>query len=302
MSEVRNSGQPVILFAEECVCGALCEDNQCSVLHAGIPLGDLLIVASSIGANSEGAAAAQGVVEQFHAHLAGLPSDFPAEQAIREASAQANERLLRTSESSTAAGAPMCSTVVLALLQRDDGGIRAWIGHIGHSRAYLVRANRLHQLTDDHSAVRALLNQGILSMEEAPGHPDALVATRCLGRFPKTEIEIDHLPLASDDTLLLCSEGLWASVPEQKIQGAIASAGVTLEAIAHHLLGLALAMGSPTSIGIEMARLIPPPESAPSRNEPGRSIPRWILAVFLLAFVGLGMLAGVLAYLALWRN
>jgi protein phosphatase len=295
MSEIPVPGQPVILFAEECDRGALREENQDSVLHVRIALGELLIVADGIGKEAGGASASRMVMEDFYAHLAALPHDYPANNAIREAAARANEKLVAAAKDTNTPQLRMGSSVVAALVQQDANGTHAWIGHIGDSRAYLLRVGRLHRLTNDHSAVQDLLNRNLISPEEAQHHPDASVLTRSLGHQPEVEIDIEHYPLAVGDTLLLCSDGLWRFVSEQDIQNAADASGLTLEASARKLLELALVAGGHNNIGIEMARLTPPPDVTPQRSAFPLAL-KVILMVFLLALVGLG----VLTYLTFW--
>jgi protein phosphatase len=295
MSEIPVSGQPVILFAEECERGTLHEENQDSVLHVRIALGDLLIVADGTGGHTGGAIASRMVVEYFYLHLAALPRDYPADSAIREAVERVNAKIVATASAPGSPHPHMGSTVVVALLQQDAAGTHAWVGHVGDSRAYLLRAGRLHRLTTDHTAVQSLLDHNLISPEEALHHPDAAVLTRILGQQPEVEIDLERHPLAIGDTLLLCSDGLWRFVPEQEIQAA--AAGLIMESTAHDLLELALAAGGHGNIGIEMARLILPSEVS-RRHESNYSALKWILAVFLLAVAGLF----VLAYYALWSQ
>ena len=293
MSKIPVSGQPVILFAEECDRGTLHEENQDSVLHVRIALGDLLIVADGTGGHTGGATASRMVAEYFYLHLVALPRDYPADNAIREAVERVNAKIVATA---CAPGSPlprMGSTVVVALLQQDAARIHAWVGHIGDSRAYLLRAGRLHRLTTDHTAVQSLLAHNLIPPEEALHHPDAAVLTRILGQQPEVEIDLERHPLAIGDTLLLCSDGLWRFVPEQEIQ--TAAAGLTMESTAHDLLESALAAGGHGNIGIEMARLILPPDVSPRIQSPHPGL-KWVLAAFLLAIAGLF----VLAYLIFW--
>jgi protein phosphatase len=179
MSEVSISGQPVILFAEECDRGILRKENQNSVLHVHIALGDLLIVADGVG-DEGGATASRMVVEEFYTHLAALPRDYPVRNAIREAIARTNEKILAAAKAPDAPYTRMGSTVVLALIQQEAAGTNAWIGHIGDSRAYLVRAGRMQCLTIDHSAAQVLLSRNLITPEEAQHHPDSTVLTRSL--------------------------------------------------------------------------------------------------------------------------
>jgi protein phosphatase len=287
MSDIPVPEEPALLFAEECDPGILLQENQDSVLHARIPMGDLLIVADGIGGYVGGATSSQMVVKHFREHLAALVSDYPAEQAIREAAAFANAKILAAPREPGTANVRMGSTVVAAVLQEGAEGPVAWIGHVGDSRAYLSRVGRLHRLTTDHSTVQSLLSRKLITPEEAEHHPDIPVLTRSLGRLPEVEIDIEQHPLAVGDTLLLCSDGLWGFVSEHEIEKA--AAGPTLQAAAHKLLEMARAAGGHDNIAIEMARLIPPPAPPPRSGLPAAF--KLILTLFLLAIVGLCVLA-----------
>jgi serine/threonine protein phosphatase PrpC len=197
----------------------------------------------------------------------------------------------------------MGSTVVVAVVQQRAEGICAWIGHIGDSRAYLIRAGRLYRFTIDHSAVQALLSRNLITPEEAENHPDSSVLTRSLGHQPEVEIDIEQHPLAIGDTLLLCSDGLWGFVSELDIQRAVNVPGQTLETAAHGLLELALAAGGKDNVGIEMARVLGLPQAAPPPPTLLRPISHhtvlWVvITVFMLAFAGFC----VMAYFALWYH
>jgi serine/threonine protein phosphatase PrpC len=228
--------------------------------------------------------------------MAALPQDYPADKAIREAVALANEKILEAAKAPGSAKSKMGSTVVVALVQMRSDGINAWIGNIGNSRAYLVRSERLYRLTTDHSGAQSMLERSLISPEDAQHHPAASVATRRLGNQPDVEIDIEQQPLALGDTLLLCSYGLWGAVPEKEIEEA--AAGGALGAAAHKLLELALAADGRDNIAIEMARLMfPLPPAAPRRGLLPYAF-KWVLMVFLLAMAGLC----VLLYTVLWHH
>jgi serine/threonine protein phosphatase PrpC len=273
------------------------QENQDSVLHVQIPLGELLIVADGIGGYTGGAVASRKVVENFYTHMSSLPADYSGENAIREAAARANAEIVAAASTPDSPHQQMGSTIVVALLQQYADGSYAWVGHVGDSRAYLVRAGRIYRLTTDHSAVQSLLNRNLITPEEAERHPDTSVLTRCLGHQPEVEIDIEKHPLAVGDTLLLCSDGLWGFVLEKEILAAVENPSLTVEAAAHSLLELALAAGGHDNIGIEMARLIPPPDIPPRHQQVNPAL-IWVLGVFLLSLVGLF----VLAYLTFWAQ
>jgi protein phosphatase len=287
MSKVLTPQQAVITFGEQCNKGKVREENQDCVLHVRFALGELFIVADGMGGYQGGATASHMVVEGFHEYLASLPKDYPPDQAIREASARVNASIVAAASAPNSPYRQMGSTVVLALIQQDPTGTQAWIGHVGDSRAYLVRAGQLHRITKDHSAVQALLNRNLITPEEALHHPDASVLTRCLGHKGEVEIDIDPISMELGDSLLLCSDGLWGFVPEQELQMVAADPQLTVETAAQSLLDLALAAGGHDNIGIEMVRLNPSAAATP-RSKRLHAGGMEILAICLLAFAAVG--------------
>ena len=86
-----------------------------------------------------------------------------------------------------AAVSGMGTTMTVALVGSDD---LVTIGHVGDSRAYLLRDGELEQLTDDHSLVAELVRRGELSPEEAEMHPQRSVITRALGTDPDVDVDV----------------------------------------------------------------------------------------------------------------
>ncbi|MGA9070964.1 MAG: protein phosphatase 2C domain-containing protein [Terracidiphilus sp.] len=254
------------------------------MLHVRLALGDLLLVADGGTSSPECSFASRLVAEHFYAHLSALPPDYPAENAIREAAERANAGILAVSSAPGSSLRGARSTVVAALLQQDGEITHARIAHIGDSRAYLLRAGRLHQLTTDHTMVQEMLDRKMISTFEAQHHPEAAVLTRSLGQRLAVEIEIEQVPLAVGDTLLLCSGGLWRRVPELEIQAAADSA--TADSAGRNLLSLALAAGGKDGVGIEIARIILPPAARQRHSEHPPIALGLVLTVFLLAVAG----------------
>lgn len=125
------------------------------------------------------------------------------------------------------------------------GGIaRAY--NIGDSRIYLNRGNELSQISVDHTLVQMLVNQGIITKEEAKTHRDRHIITQHLGIFPEEMLlepyAAEPLTIADGDIFLLCSDGLTDMVDDNKICE-ILSADDTLENKAHTLLDTALTNG-----------------------------------------------------------
>jgi protein phosphatase len=91
------------------------------------------------------------------------------------------------------------------------------IGHVGDSRAYLVRAEQMEQLTEDHSLVNELLKTGKLSEEEAHVHPQRSVITRAVGTDPDVDVDGFTIDAEEGDVFLICSDGLSDMVEDEQI-------------------------------------------------------------------------------------
>jgi PPM family protein phosphatase len=132
---------------------------------------------------------------------------------------EANRRVFRrANEDREVSG--MGTTMTVALVEDD----KVAIGHVGDSRAYLIRDGRLEQLTDDHSLVAELVRSGRLTPEEAETHPQRSVITRALGTDADVDVDTFSVVAAPGDLFLLCSDGLTSMVDD----------GTILEAVQRH--------------------------------------------------------------------
>src|SRR5262249_13511027 len=91
-------------------------------------------------------------------------------------------------------------------------GTRMLLGHVGDSRAYLLRNGELSQVTEDHSLVEELVREGRLTAEQASVHPQRSIITRALGVDSEVEIDVYAIDLEVGDRVLLCSDGLTTMV------------------------------------------------------------------------------------------
>ncbi len=109
-------------------------------------------------------------------------------------------------------------TTVVALVIVGDHAI---IGHVGDSRAYLLRGGRLLRLTSDHSWVNEQVKLGLLSDDDAQHHPMRNIVTRALGNRPDVEVDVVEEPTRPGDTFLLCSDGLNTMLEDEEIRDAL---------------------------------------------------------------------------------
>lgn len=128
------------------------------------------------------------------------------------------------------------------------------IGHIGDSRAYLLRGNRLHQLTRDHTMAQALIDAGIAHPQDATTRAMRHVLTAALGSTgEKSDPEVQRLRLRDDDQLLLCTDGLTEMV-EDKLIASTLSGAASADAACGELINLALAAGGTDNVTAVLAR------------------------------------------------
>src|SRR5690242_17331300 len=147
------------------------------------------------------------------------------------------------------------STVVSMLLH--DKGID--VAHVGDSRAYVIPQNQIYPLTRDHSMVQGMIDAGMLTEEQAIGHPDSNKITRALGMKPEVDVEVrpEPMELFVGDLLLTSSDGLTDLALGPDILGAtrqaMASGGVTNACT--QLIAMANNRGGHDNITVQVARV-----------------------------------------------
>ncbi len=111
----------------------------------------------------------------------------------------------------------MGTTVVTVIVS--DGV--AHIAHAGDSRAYILRDNKLIQITKDHSMVQSMLDKGQITAEEAKNHPNKNLITRALGIADDISIEYNEIDFCESDCILICTDGLTNFVNVEEIEGIV---------------------------------------------------------------------------------
>ncbi len=152
-------------------------------------------------------------------------------------------------------------TTVVACLARDAKHMV--IGHVGDSRAYLLRGGRLSALTRDHTIVEELVDRGLLAPDEAERHPYKNVLSRNLGARPETRVDIMELELKAGDRLMLCSDGLYGYAATEAIQYVLGSGDAPAH-VARDLIELALRGGGGDNV---TTIVIEAPAAAPSSTQ-----------------------------------
>lgn len=216
--------------------------------------GAVLVVADGIGGAAEGEVASEMAVNVVQFQLtrawrdrrvdtttdAGGDLRAAIEAANREIHAYALER-----------GLTGMGTTVTVVAILDD---RLHVGHVGDSRAYLIRAGRIERLTRDQSLVQHRMDMGQLTVEQASESEQRHVLLQALGPEPEVAVDVGSRPLAPDDVVVLCSDGLWSHVGDDEI-AAIVATEVDLAAAAERMVTEANARGGADNITVVLARL-----------------------------------------------
>jgi protein phosphatase len=173
-----------------------------------------------------------------------------------------------------------CTTLVLY----PKGAV---VAHVGDSRAYRIRADRIEQLTFDHSLQWELLRQGKMSPEEIFRREPRNVITRSLGPHPTVQVDVEGpYPTRPNDVYLMCSDGLTGLVSDEEI--GIACRELSPAEACRLLVDLANLRGGPDNITVLVVRvgsvpseLAPEPETEPEQTAESRFGWGWLIGAFV---------------------
>src|SRR6201991_1603928 len=177
---------------------------------------------------------------------------------LRDAIQRANKIIYQTARTQ-----PQCEgmgTTVVAALFFDN---KITIAHVGDSRLYRQRSDKLEQVTMDHSLLQELVDRGFYSAEEAQRAANKNYVTRALGVEPNVDVEIQEVAVQKGDAYMLCSDGLSDMVEDDDIHLTVSTFGANLDAVAKHLIQLANDNGGKDNISVVMTQVM---ETFPARR------------------------------------
>lgn len=187
------------------------------------PASGLYAVADGMGGHAAGEVASRMAIEALAESMRredGSTWNDPAEagRCLELALLEGNRKICESTEEQPE-WRGMGTTIVAAVTVGD----RLVIGHVGDSRAYLLRNGDLTQLTSDHSLVNEQVKMGLITSEEAQRHPHRNIVTRALGNQPRVAIDLLEERVHSGDLILLCSDGLNSMLDDAEIREALAA-------------------------------------------------------------------------------
>lgn len=209
------------------------------------------LVADGMGGHADGADASRTVAHHVSQNLISriiipLMSNSPVTepvQSIMKRAVQDANRIIHTDDSEPIGGTTLTCGVIIKS--------RLFLAHVGDSRAYLYDhvTDEIKQITRDHSYVQQLIDSGEITPEEAAVHPRRNLLYRAI---TGAEVDIDMFtcPLPKEGTLIVCSDGLWGDVADEKIKATVANDQVDLQEKCEQLIALAIDGGTTDNISV----------------------------------------------------
>lgn len=183
--------------------------------YPGVPVS--FIIADGMGGHNSGEVASKMAVDYVSNCILKMSGTIKEEDdipglvtdLIENANREVYEHSLLHAEN-----AGMGTTLTIALIHNK----KLFIGHVGDSRAYLMRDGEIKRITTDHTFVDELVRQGSLTDEEAASHPKKNLLTRAVGCMGSTEVDTYLLNVKSNDIFMLCSDGLTNMLADGEIR------------------------------------------------------------------------------------
>ncbi len=185
----------------------------------------LWVLADGMGGHAGGEVASniaiEAIPEFVQTHLSAVGSQHVSadqlESLLRQAIESAN-KAIRKAAAANERLKGMGTTIVAVAITHNPTGYQVIVGHVGDSRAYLIRHGTLSLWTIDHSLVEERLALNLITPEQARKHPLRHVLTKALGIDHQASPTIQTFSLEASDQILLCSDGLTKMLTDQEIQ------------------------------------------------------------------------------------
>ncbi|MCM8596079.1 Stp1/IreP family PP2C-type Ser/Thr phosphatase [Accumulibacter sp.] len=174
-----------------------------------------------------------------------------ARRCLAEQIREVNSTIHRAAEAQASLGG--MGTTLVAVVFCDDHVV---VAHVGDSRLYRLRGEKLIAMTRDHSYLQEQIDNGLISAEEARHSLDRNLVTRAVGVDADVEAEIHVYPVRPGDIYLLCSDGLYDMVDEGEIQHALEMCGANLERSASQLIQMANDNGGADNVSVVVVKVL----------------------------------------------
>ncbi len=212
--------------------------------------GCLALVADGMGGHSNGEVASHMATELIPRNY--FDSRLGVLEALKQAFEKSNKAIYQKASKSDSSKSMGTTCTAVVLLQD-----RVYLGHVGDSRAYLLKGNKLKQLSSDHTYVQHLLDKGMISRDEALSHPQRNIITSAIGTNTKLHADygLQDVKFETGDKLLLCSDGLYEYLSPEELKQIIGQ--YSLNDAAQSLIQMAKKRGGHDNISVLIVEAVP---------------------------------------------
>lgn len=198
-------------------CGPVRQNNEDFYIADEIcPNHYLIIVCDGMGGANAGDVASRMTAEMIHHKIKNSYTEGMNDNTVKNLLISSIETV-NVNVFDESSRNPLCegmgSTVVLCLYRNST----AYVCNVGDSRLYVFNSDGFRQITEDHSMVQLMLNNGEISSEEVLNHPNKNVITRAVGVESKVEVDFFQEDICDNDVVLLCTDGLSNFVSESQM-------------------------------------------------------------------------------------
>ncbi|MCW9047965.1 MAG: Stp1/IreP family PP2C-type Ser/Thr phosphatase [Gammaproteobacteria bacterium] len=254
-------GKIIISYAGGTDRGKVRTQNEDSILMSDFEHSDvvLLVVADGVGGHKGGEVASKLAVDSIHEYVeksvlqahsgGGYGSDW-LELTLSHAVFETNARLIKQQQENIDLN-NMATTVVAMLFHKNE----CVVSYLGDSRCYQFTDNALLQITEDHSMLQKLLNEGKINQHEFETSPMHHMISQALGLTSEPDVQVSRLGFDNQTSYLLCSDGLTNCVSDAQIQH-ILSSNQQLEATVDELITKANDNGGIDNISVVLVKSV----------------------------------------------
>jgi len=213
--------------------------------------GSMLLVADGMGGHNAGEVASKIAMETVSEEYFKKGSNAEKEKALANAFVAANKKIFNMSQADESYKGMGTTCTVLIIT-----GQQVYFAHAGDTRAYILKDNKITQITEDHTYVQQLVNNGDITAAEADVHPQRNVLINAMGTKPTLRVDTGKMKLTfnENDKLLLCSDGLHDYLSDAELADAMQKDD--LQEIANYLVAEAKRRGGKDNITVALAQKI----------------------------------------------
>lgn len=280
------------IIANKTDVGMARQVNEDSMITFDSPNGRIVAVCDGMGGQAAGDVASQLACSIIRDILENNTFATP-QEAITCSIMAANQGILhRASQNPELSG--MGATCVMLVIK--DGLV--YYGWVGDSRIYYVCNHIIRQISKDQSYVQTLVDQGLISAEEAEHHPQKNEITNALGVEGMTPPVLCQMPINPEagSIFLLCSDGLTGMVDNTHIEHIISRESISLQEKADALVQMANANGGLDNITVQLVQFPHGQQAAAGAAKGGKVWKKILIAIFALLLVAIGAVGSYICF------